>query len=73
MLPKDDHDYRILEGFCWQAVVSGYGCGFIIGGIVGCMLLGYERPKWLMELMYRFYRINMRSSSGNVAPQRRRR
>ncbi|XP_042035010.1 receptor-like protein 9DC3 [Salvia splendens] len=30
MLQEDDHDYGILDGFCWQAVVSGYGCGLIL-------------------------------------------
>ncbi|XP_042033690.1 receptor-like protein 9DC3 isoform X2 [Salvia splendens] len=65
-------DYGILEGFCWQAVVSGYGCGFVIGGIVGGLILGYGRPKWLVEWIYRFYRIKMRSRRGNVATQRRR-
>ena len=69
----DDGDYGILEGFCWQAVVSGYGCGFVIGLIVGCVILGYGRPKWLVEWIYRFYRIKMRSRRGNVEPQRRRR
>ncbi|XP_047961869.1 leucine-rich repeat receptor-like kinase protein CLV1B [Salvia hispanica] len=61
MLEEDDHDYGILEGFCWQAVVSGNGCGFVIGAIVGCVILGFARPKWLVEWIYRFYRKKMRS------------
>ncbi|XP_042035026.1 receptor-like protein 9DC3 [Salvia splendens] len=69
---EDGHDYGILEGFCWEAVVSGYGCGFVIGLIVGCLILGYGRPKWLVEWIYRFYRIKTRSRRRNVAPQRRR-
>ncbi|XP_047961857.1 receptor-like protein 9DC3 [Salvia hispanica] len=71
MLKDGDQDYGILDGFCWQAVVSGYGCGFVIGLIVGCLILGYGRPKWLLEWIYRFYRIKMRSRRRNVAPQRR--
>ena len=49
MLEEDGHDYGILEGFCWQTVVSGYGCGFVIGVTVGCLILWYGRPKWLIE------------------------
>ncbi|XP_047953521.1 putative receptor like protein 25 [Salvia hispanica] len=31
MLQEDGYDdYGILDGFCWQAVVSGYGFGFIL-------------------------------------------
>ncbi|XP_042035024.1 putative receptor like protein 25 [Salvia splendens] len=70
ILQEDGYDdYGILDGFCWQAIVSGYGFGFVIG----CVILGYGRPKWLVEWIYRFYRLKMRSRRGNVAPQRRRR
>ncbi|KAH6769108.1 hypothetical protein C2S51_014444 [Perilla frutescens var. frutescens] len=45
MLPQEG----VLEGFGWQAIVSGYGCGFIVGIIVGYFTRHCERPKWIME------------------------
>lgn len=46
---QNDEDTDFIDGFTWKAVVSGYGCGFVIGVIVGGFIIHYRRPKWFLK------------------------
>ena len=48
----DDDGSSFVSGFGWQAVVLGYVCGFIIGVFMGYLIFRYERPTWLVELIF---------------------
>ncbi|XP_012836708.1 PREDICTED: receptor-like protein 12 [Erythranthe guttata] len=51
ILPQVD-DFGFLDGFGWQAVVSGYGCGFVFGTTIGYFIFRYGRPKWFVGLFF---------------------
>ncbi|XP_071707977.1 receptor-like protein 7 [Rutidosis leptorrhynchoides] len=34
------------NGFTWKAVALGYGCGTLIGMVIGYLMLSTGRPKW---------------------------
>lgn len=38
----DDED----SGFTWKMVMVGYGCGTLLGFVLGCLMLSTRRPKW---------------------------
>ena len=41
---KEGDDLGFVNGFGWQAVALGYGCGFVVGiGIGYCLVLGLTR------------------------------
>ena len=48
--PPESEDSNFVAGFSWRPVVLGYGCGFIIGALIGCFVMEYGSPKWLLEL-----------------------
>ncbi|XP_042012454.1 receptor-like protein Cf-9 homolog [Salvia splendens] len=49
---EDDGESGFVNGFGWQPVVLGYGCGFIIGVFMGCGIIHYERPRWLLKFIF---------------------
>lgn len=71
MLQQEGDDSNFLDGFCWQAVVSGYGSGFVLGISTGYFIFRYGRPKWFVDLVYGIYKIKRRSR-GNTARRRTR-
>ncbi|PIN25434.1 hypothetical protein CDL12_01825 [Handroanthus impetiginosus] len=52
MLQSEDDDSKFLDGFTWQAVVVGYGCGLVFGVTLGCLSLLYRRPMWLLNFLF---------------------
>ncbi|PIN17095.1 Leucine-rich repeat protein [Handroanthus impetiginosus] len=52
MLPREGDDSEFLDGFTWQAVVMGYGCGFMFGVTIGCLALLYRKPRWLLNIFF---------------------
>ncbi|KAL8538854.1 hypothetical protein ACS0TY_000742 [Phlomoides rotata] len=51
LLPDEDDD--IFHGFTWKLVVAiGYGCGFVLGVVLGCLMFIYRRPMWLLNLFF---------------------
>ncbi|PIN16588.1 Leucine-rich repeat protein [Handroanthus impetiginosus] len=50
MLKIEGDDSEFLDGFTWQAVVMGYGCGLVFGVTMGCLALLYRRPMWLLKI-----------------------
>ncbi|KAI3470539.1 hypothetical protein Pfo_027202 [Paulownia fortunei] len=52
MLSQDDDDSDFLEGFDWQVVLLGYGCGFVFGTTVSYFIFRCERPKWFVGFFF---------------------
>ncbi|XP_047952631.1 receptor-like protein 9DC3 [Salvia hispanica] len=48
----DDDAYVFVNGFGWQSVVTGYGCGFVVGIGIGYMVIRSGRPRWLLEFFF---------------------
>lgn len=49
---SDEEDSGFLDGFGWQCVVLGYGCGFVFGTTVFYFIFRYRRPKWVVGLFF---------------------
>ncbi|XP_047944359.1 receptor-like protein 9DC3 [Salvia hispanica] len=47
---EDDEESGFIDGFGWQSVVMGYGCGFVVG--IGYMVIRSGRPRWLVEFFF---------------------
>ncbi|KAJ0705252.1 hypothetical protein HanPI659440_Chr14g0571451 [Helianthus annuus] len=43
--PEGDGDEEEY-GFTWKMVVMGYGCGTLLGCVLGYRMLSTGRPKW---------------------------
>ncbi|PIN01672.1 hypothetical protein CDL12_25818 [Handroanthus impetiginosus] len=52
MLQREGDDSEFLDGFTWQAIVMGYGCGLVFGVTMGCLALLYRRPMWLLNFFF---------------------
>nr|XP_023929437.1 receptor-like protein 9DC3 [Quercus suber] len=49
--PPLNQDSKLLFEFGWKVVVIGYGCGFIIGVIIGQIVIAWKY-KWFIYLHY---------------------
>ncbi|XP_057784998.1 receptor-like protein 19 [Salvia miltiorrhiza] len=47
-----DDEYGFIDGFGWRSVVMGYGCGIIVGIGIGCWIIRFGRPRWLVEFFF---------------------
>ncbi|XP_015084751.1 receptor-like protein 9DC3 [Solanum pennellii] len=45
----DDDDSYFMSGFTWEAVAIGYGCGMIVGLLIGGLMFLLEKPKWYVN------------------------
>ncbi|KAL8518178.1 hypothetical protein ACS0TY_009516 [Phlomoides rotata] len=61
--PEEDDEYGFFDGFTWQVVTLGYGCGFLIGVGMGYISLRYIWPRWLLEL---FFGVNYNTKRSNT-------
>ncbi|XP_047954625.1 receptor-like protein Cf-9 homolog [Salvia hispanica] len=54
MFPQEDEDKEsgFIDGFGWQSVVMGYGCGCIVGIGIGYMFVRSGRPRWLVDFFF---------------------
>ncbi|KAM7481586.1 hypothetical protein LguiB_006169 [Lonicera macranthoides] len=48
----DDSDFK--SGFTWKAVCLGYGCGTILGLVMGYLMFLIGKPKWLTGLVVEY-------------------
>ncbi|KAL8551137.1 hypothetical protein ACS0TY_000280 [Phlomoides rotata] len=49
---EEDEDDGFMMGFTWKAVVMGYGCGILLGFILGNVMISMEKPTWLTRFVY---------------------
>ena len=40
-----------LDGFSWQAISMGYGCGVIFGMLMGYLMFKIGKPKWIVRMV----------------------
>ncbi|KAL8551140.1 hypothetical protein ACS0TY_000283 [Phlomoides rotata] len=44
---EEEEDDGFMMGFSWKVVVMGYGCGILLGFILGNVMISIKKPKWL--------------------------
>ncbi|KAL8499254.1 hypothetical protein ACS0TY_022293 [Phlomoides rotata] len=49
---EEDEDDGFMMGFTWKAVVMGYGCGILLGFILGNVMISIKKPRWLERFVY---------------------
>ncbi|KAL8551139.1 hypothetical protein ACS0TY_000282 [Phlomoides rotata] len=49
---EEDEDDGFMMGFTWKAVVMGYGCGILLGFILGNVMISIQKPTWLARFVY---------------------
>ncbi|XP_057785008.1 receptor-like protein 19 [Salvia miltiorrhiza] len=49
---EEDDEYGFIDGFGWRSVVMGYGSGMIVGIGIGCWIIRFGRPRWLVEFFF---------------------
>ncbi|KAL8504137.1 hypothetical protein ACS0TY_022754 [Phlomoides rotata] len=49
---EKDEDDGFMMGFTWKAVVMGYGCGILLGFILGNVMISIKKPRWLERFVY---------------------
>ncbi|CAL5374911.1 unnamed protein product [Camellia sinensis] len=49
MLPKED-DPTFAHGFSWKVVQMGYGCGMVLGLVMGYIMFLIGKPKWFLRI-----------------------
>ncbi|XP_057789537.1 putative receptor like protein 25 [Salvia miltiorrhiza] len=56
MQPEEQDDendeYGFIDGFGWRSVVMGYGSGLVVGIGIGCCIIRFGRPRWLVEFFF---------------------
>ncbi|XP_057796940.1 receptor like protein 27-like [Salvia miltiorrhiza] len=48
----EEEEYGFIDGFGWKSVVMGYGSGIIVGIGIGCWIIRFGRPRWLVEFFF---------------------
>ncbi|XP_047944941.1 putative receptor like protein 25 [Salvia hispanica] len=66
---NDDDEF--IDGFGWKSVVTGYGCGVIVGIGMGCWIIRYGKPRWLVEFFFGVGYNNKKMRSNRATPRRR--
>ena len=52
LLTSQQEDKLELEnGFSWQAVSMGYGCGVLLGMLMGYLMFKIGKPKWIVRMV----------------------
>ncbi|XP_057797815.1 putative receptor like protein 25 [Salvia miltiorrhiza] len=71
----EDDDYGFIDGFGWRSVVMGYGSGIIVGIGIGCCIIRFGRPRWLVEFFFGVgytYKKNKKKTRKRATPTQRR-
>ncbi|XP_074372568.1 receptor-like protein 7 [Apium graveolens] len=50
---EDEDDDLFFSGFTWEAVAIGYGCGVLVGFVVGYVMFLAGKPKWYTRIFAR--------------------
>ncbi|CAL5360688.1 unnamed protein product [Camellia sinensis] len=48
---QEEGDTIFLGGFTWKAVAMGYGCGMVLGLVMGYVMFLIGRPKWFARIV----------------------
>ena len=50
-IQENDVDTAVCE--CWKVVLMGYGCGMVLGMIMGCFIFLLRKPQWIVKIVER--------------------
>ena len=64
-LQKEDN-LEHENGFGWQAVLIGYGCGVIFGTLMGYLMFKFGKPKWIVRMVILEQHIMLRRLKNNA-------
>ncbi|XP_050247150.1 receptor-like protein 33 isoform X2 [Quercus robur] len=64
-LLKEDN-LELENGFGWQAVSIGYGCGVIFGILMGYLMFKIGKPKWIVRMVILEQHIMLRMLKNNA-------
>ncbi|KAM7481598.1 hypothetical protein LguiB_006181 [Lonicera macranthoides] len=68
---RQDDDSDFGSGFTWKAVCLGYGCGIILGLVIGYLVFLTRKPKWLTGLVEEYqYKNGMKRGHKRCARRR---
>ncbi|KAL4593763.1 hypothetical protein ACB092_M013700 [Castanea dentata] len=48
---QEEDNLEPENGFGWQAVLIGYGCGVIFGTLMGYLMFKIGKPKWIVRMV----------------------
>ena len=68
---EEDNDSIFASGFGWEVMLLGYGCGFLVGLAMGCIVFRRGTPQWLLRFVEGECNGKM-STHNNPRPRKRR-
>ena len=68
---EEDNDSIFASGFGWEVMLLGYGCGFLVGLAMGCIVFKRGTPQWLLRFVEGECNGKM-STHNNPRPRKRR-
>ncbi|KAK4607858.1 hypothetical protein RGQ29_001607 [Quercus rubra] len=63
---EDNLELESKNGFGWQAVSIGYGCGVIFGTLMGYFMFKIGKPKWIVKMVKLEQHILLRRLKNNA-------
>ncbi|WOG95885.1 hypothetical protein DCAR_0415214 [Daucus carota subsp. sativus] len=65
----DEDDGFFFSGFTWESVAIGYGCGVVVGFVVGYVMFMAGKPKWFTGIIARELGLKIRRLEISVGYQ----
>ena len=63
---QEEDNLEPKNGFNWQAVSIGYGCGVIFGTLMGYVMFKIGKPKWIVRMVKLEQHIMLRRLKNNA-------
>ncbi|KAK4607817.1 hypothetical protein RGQ29_001577 [Quercus rubra] len=63
---QQEDNLESKNGFGWQAVLIGYGCGVIFGTLMGYVMFKIGKPKWIVRMVKLEQHILLRRLKNNA-------
>ncbi|KAK4607861.1 hypothetical protein RGQ29_001610 [Quercus rubra] len=63
---QQEDNLESRNGFGWQAVLIGYGCGVIFGSLMGYVMFKIGKPKWIVRMVKLEQHILLRRLKNNA-------
>ena len=63
---QEEDNLEPENGFGWQAVLIGYGCGVIFGTLMGYLMFKIGKPKWIVRMVKLEQHIMLRRLKNNT-------
>ena len=49
--PPKEEEVESDTGFDWKVILMGYGCGLVVGLLMGCLVFLTRKPKWFVTMI----------------------